>query len=277
MECTDDPVSPYFIQLLLLRLMFGSTKILPYTRPPFDIHTMSTVWKSGIMWSNSKGIDTIVDVVDQSKVLVLMHCRDTLKDKVICLKHRSSLLNCIRSVKQETCPAVETKEFFIEPEYIHHPLKSTYTEVLIFTEDVITTTSPEDHYICSACGHNVDINDVLFFDPYINLCTNLTSALCNPDTSEHAPSSEFLLALSHHFDGHYDLFVQLIKPSPTLLNDISKLQSPTERFVELFKLWLKRTGHTFKSLKELFDDISAFQISSALLPGMYEHACMWSI
>lgn len=267
MECTDGHLSPYFVQLLLLRLMFGSTIIKRLSSAPMDIHSMSTVWKSGIFWSNEEGVDTIVDVIDNSKVLVLMHCCDSLKDRLYCINHRSSLLNAIRGIKQEICSAVDTKEFFIEPNYIDHPIKPDYNQVLAAMEDVIKSISNECNYVYSNCHHKVDIRDIVFFDPYVHLCSTLSSALHNAELSEQAPSPEFLTALSNHLCTYFDLFIELIRPSPALLADIHELRSPFKKFMELLKIWLHRIGNTFKCLKDQLDKLTVFQID-AKLPGM---------
>ena len=266
MECNNGHLSAYFVHLLLLRLMFGSTKIKCLSPAPFDIHTMSTVWKSGILWSNEDGIDTIVDVIDQSKVLVLMHCHDNLRDKIFCLKHRSNLLNAIRDIKQETCPAVSTTEFLFEPKYIDHPIKPDYKQVLISVNEVIKSVSNQHSYVHTDCLHRVDPNDVLFFDPYIHLCSTLVAALCNPELSQEEPSQEFLNALSNHLHSFYELFVKLIKPSPMLLADIVQQQSLPRKFVGLLEIWLNRIGKTFKSLKDQFDGLTVFRVDSKL-PG----------
>ena len=261
MKCTDGHFSPSFIQVLLLRLMFGSTDIKLYD---LNIHSMSTIWKSGIMWSNTKGINTVVDVIENSTLLVLIQCnvrpQSRIKFLMHCLQHRSSLLRAIRTIKCELCPAVETEEFFIIPKYIHHPLKSTYPEVLIPLSDVLKSITNGDEYIySSSCDHDqVELKAILVFDPYSNLCNSLSKTISNPDNA-HKPRDEHLIALANHLSNYYDEFVEIISPSPTALVEVARMQSPVEKFQGLFERWLNRIGYNFEAIKKEFDKVSLFQ------------------
>ena len=263
MECANGHFSPSFVQILLLRLMFGSTKIKRLPKAPLDIHSMSTVWKSGILWSD-KGIQTIVDVVENSILLVLIHCNP--KDEVICLRHRSRLLQTVRCIKHEICPVVETKEFFITPKYIHHPLKLPCNDILVSLNDLIQSVSAGDRYVYSAGNDEIELEDILLFDPYRNLCDTLSAAIQNPANSHKAPSDEFLTALANHLYAYFDLFLKIVDTSPKLLEKIGEHLHRSEKFLCLFEIWLKRIGRSFGSIKNEFDFITVFELDSRL-PG----------
>ena len=260
MECTSGHFSPSFVQILLLRILFGSTHIRHLPQAPLDIHSMSTVWKSGILWSNTKGIDTVVDVIENSKLLVLIHCN--LKDMVHCLHHRSTLLQAIRCIKEEICSAVVTGEFFITPKYIHHPLKlDNANHILISLDDIITSVSEGHDYVYSASNDKVSLGDLLLFDPYIHLCESLSATIYSQANSDEEPSDNFLMALSCHLCEHFDLFLRIIRPAPVALEEIDQLPL-TEKFRRLFKLWLRRIGRTFKSIHNEFYRITVFKTDS---------------
>lgn len=274
MECTNGHFSADFVQLLLLRLMFGSTKIQHLAQAPLDLHTMSTVWKSGILWSNKQGIDTLVDVIEHSRVLVLMKCNRNLKDHVFCLQHRSSLLKAIRLIKQETSCAVQIKEFFVEPQYIHvcYPLKADYHHLLITMDEVLESVSKNFDYVISNGQHRVCIGEILFFDPFVHLCNTLSHSIQSAELSQQQPSQDFVLALANHLHSYFDLFVAVITPSPTLLDEIKQQQSSITKFEKLLQIALKRYGNNFESLKKMFNGMTVFQIELDS-PGQFLHAC----
>ena len=273
MKCTTGMhFSPSFVQILLLRLMFGSTQIKRLPQAPLDIHSVSTVWKSGILWSNTKGIDTVVDVIENSKLLVLIHCK--LKDTVHCLHHRSTLLQAIRCIKEEICPAVVTEEFFITPKYIHHPLKLDNADrILISLDDIITSVSEGHDYVYSASNDKVSLGDLLLFDPYIHLCDSLSAKIFSLANSNEEPNDKFLMALSCHLCEHFDLFLKIIRPAPIALEGIDQLRL-TEKFRRLFKLWLRRIGRTFESIHNEFCRITIFKTDTRP-PGIYMHYIIW--
>ena len=82
---------------------------------------MCTVWKTGIQWQNSYGIQAVVKVVDIT-VLVEVGCLERRED---CLHYRSKLIEAIVQVKQKSLGATEMREFLIEPEEL-----STETETI---------------------------------------------------------------------------------------------------------------------------------------------------
>ena len=274
MECTNGRFSADFVQLLLLRLMFGSTKIQRLAYAPLDLHTMSTVWKSGIVWSNEEGTDTLVDVIEHSKVPVRMQCKRSLKEKVFCLQHRSSLLNVIRLIKQETSCAVQTNELFIEPQYIHHPLKADYNQLLVAMDEVLKSVSKNLDYVISNCRHRVGIREILLFDPFVDLCNTLSHSIQSAELSQQTPSSEFITALANHLHLHFELFTVVISPSPAILNEIKQQESSTERFKMLLKTALKRYGNNFDSLKKMFNRMTIFQVDSESLGQFKSTGCL---
>ena len=262
MECdTRHHFNPYFVHILLLRLIFSQTEI---TKLDISLQSQSKIWKSGLTWLNCKGISTLVDVIDHFKVVVLIHCKDTVKDKVNSLQHRSELLKIIRSIRNEICPAVKVNEFLIDPDNIFYLLKSTYREDLVSFEEIVKRISQRADYAYSSCGKLIEIDALLFCDPYARLCAKLSSVIRNTEYSHSKPDQNFLLALSGHLNDYFEIFVQLIDPSKVHVEEIS---SHAKKLLELFKLLLRRKPNTFQTLKEEFDEITVFDVDSKL-PGM---------
>ena len=259
MECDishDHHFTPYFVHILLLRLIFSQTDIMQLD---ISFHSRSTIWKSGLTWLNTKGISTLVDVIDHgSKVVVLVHCKDAVKDKVNCLLHRSSLLKIIRRIKISICPAVEVKEFLMDPEHL-----SVRSEVVISIEDIMKQIMQGDENVFSSRGKLINLDSLLFCDPYIKLCAAITGIIQNAEYSQQQPDEEFLTALSGHLDDYFEVFIQLISPSKIHVEEIS---SHTKKFLKLFNLLLRRKRNPFQTLREEFDNITVFDVNSKL-PG----------
>ena len=256
MKCdTRHHFNPYFVQILLLRLIFTQTDIMK-----LDIsRSWSTIWKSGLTWLNCKGISTLVDVIDHSKVVVLVHCKDAVKDKVNCLLHRSSLLKIIRHIKINICPAVEVKEFLMDPENL-----SIGSEVVVSFEDIMMRISRGDENVLSSHGKLINFDSLLFCDPYIKLCAAMTGIIRSAEYSQLKIDEEFLTALSGHLDDYFEVFIQLISPSKIHVEEIS---SHAKKFLKLFNLLLRRKRNPFQTLREEFDNITVFDVNSKL-PGM---------
>ena len=71
-----------------------------------------TVWKTGIIWQNSCGVQAIVKVDDMA-ILVEVGCLEGKESD--CLHLRSKIIETILQVKQKTLGATEMREVLIEP------------------------------------------------------------------------------------------------------------------------------------------------------------------
>ena len=263
MECnTRHHFNPYFVHILLLWLIFSQTEI---TKLDISLQSQSKIWKSGLTWFSCEGISMLVDVIDLSKVVILIHCEDTVKDKVNSLQHRSELLKIIRSVRNEICPAVKVNEFLFDPDNIFYPLKSTYKEDLVSFEEIMKRISRKEDYARSSHGKPVKLDALLFCDPYSKLCVALSSMLHNVERSHSKPDQMVLLALSDHLNDYFDIFVQLINPSRVHLQQLS---SHANKLLELFTLLLRRKPNIIQTLRNEFEKITVFDVQSKL-PGAY--------
>ena len=259
MECsTSHHFNPNFVQILLLRLIFSQTECIKLDIISFQ--SRSTIWKSGLTWRNGKCISTLVDVIDHSKVVVLVHCKDTVKDKVNSLQHRSSLLKTIRCARNEVCPGVKVSEFLIDPQSICYPLKST---CMVSFEEITKRVSWREDCAYSSDGKPIEIDALLFCDPYTKLCVGLSSILYNVKFSRTKPNRKVLLALSGHLNDCFGIFVQLIDPAQVYLKELSP---DANKLLELFNLLLNNETNTFQTLRNELENITVFDVESKL-PG----------
>ncbi len=151
--------TPKFIQTLLLRFVFGKTKIT--IKPIFSrafkaIESVSSIWKSGLRWCDGYGVDTFVDVVDiESKVVVLMQCKPEHNEKVRLLKQRASIMNSIKELSKEICPAISTMQYFVHSSNVAQCLtaldssdeRPRIDEFLIPISDVYDAIGKKEPYI----------------------------------------------------------------------------------------------------------------------------------
>ena len=277
LECEEqeDFFNPQFIQVLLLRLAF--TYAAKPTRKKkrddcISVHDMAekrvcTVWKSGIHWLDRHGIETLVDVIDNDKILILMQCLNPLNIKLKCLKRRSSILSMILTTKKKLCPGPQITQYLLHPKSIQHPLPPL-SKLSYFTVDDIKSTIEESEatLLINDDGEGLEQNELLFFEPYACLCKTIVDGLYNSVSSdlEKVVPDDFLHHMCYHLLPCYDHIVELIKPTQSYVGS-SASNSPSEsidKLFQMFKKWQRRqpqkAGGTFVELCDLLNEVSLF-------------------
>ena len=109
---------PRFLHLLLLHLAYQYA--LPKTADN-PHHRRCTIWTNGILWSDVYGVQTLVEIVDNSQcVLLLMSCLNGLEHNMI--KLRKDVIKDILSHREDICPRLELQEFIIDPAQLDYPI-----------------------------------------------------------------------------------------------------------------------------------------------------------
>ena len=109
---------PRFLHVLLLHLAYQYA--LPKTADN-PHHRRCTIWTNGILWSDVYGVQTLVEIVDNSQcVLLLMSCLEGLEHNMITL--RREVIKDILSHQKDTCPRLELQEFIIDPSQLRYPI-----------------------------------------------------------------------------------------------------------------------------------------------------------
>ena len=184
-----------FLHVLLLRLAY--TFPLPGDKSYLQNQTGCTVWKNGISWENEEGIRTVVELIDNQRVLVLVSHR-TADRPVECNKHRSAVVRLVLDLQQQFCPNIETNEYLIARSL----LKNWMTDIefpcdndLFPIENVTKSMLLHKPYILS---RNNDISDdfqtrdVLKFEPYYQLSPSSVCELMDSSKADE-PVSRTLL------------------------------------------------------------------------------------
>ena len=110
-------LTPRFLHMLLLRLAF-SFALAPESSQQDEaspvLRRKCAIWKNGIQWLDQDGVETIVEVSEHNKlVLLLMSCPQG--EEMACIRLRSSLISKILETKKELCPGISTTELLIDP------------------------------------------------------------------------------------------------------------------------------------------------------------------
>ncbi len=104
-----------FLQTLLLRLSF--TFAVSKSANGICEQLECTLWKNGLRWLNLDGMETIVEVVEDRKaVLLLIRMKNDSVMKG--LRLRAAIIKKILDTKRECCLRIKTAESLINPSYL---------------------------------------------------------------------------------------------------------------------------------------------------------------
>ena len=172
---------PRFLHVLLLHLAYQYA--LPKTADN-PHHRQCTIWTNGILWSDVYGVQTLVEIVDNSQcVLLLMSCLEGLEHNMI--KLRKEVIKDILSHQKDTCPRLELQEFIIDPSQLDYPIDKPSSLTLYDIEHVALYVVMKKAFVISYKGDNViKISDLLLFE-HINPDTLSVFAGRNPEVSNH--------------------------------------------------------------------------------------------
>ena len=90
------------------------------------------------MWSSGYCVNTLVELVDDSKcVMLLMSGQEGLQHNMIPV--RRTIITDILSLLQECCPSLKPKEFVIDPSELRYPIDKPSNLVLYSVEDIASS------------------------------------------------------------------------------------------------------------------------------------------
>ena len=238
----------------------------PHESPEDDpvLRKRCSVWKSGIQWLSRTGIETIVQVREQTKVVaILMRCPKDKEVECECAELRSSVIGKILSIQQAFCPAVTPMmESLIHPEDVQYPLKGG-REMKIFSVNEIAQLVIENKpfAIESMQRGVIYMEDLLPFEPYFGLGVEVVKQLFSSGCEGKEVTEHFLLdGLASQTFKRLSMYKKMINPNEARYAELCE-QAPFNQVKQcyyLFHLWSKRGNATFKALRQLFDGHSIF-------------------
>ena len=155
---------PRFLHLLILHLAYQyalpKTANNPHNR-------RCTIWTNGILWSDDDGVKTLVEIVDNSRyVLLLMSCEQEFGHNMIKLRHK--VIKDILSHQKDKCPRLELQEFIIDPSQLDYPIDKPSTLTLYDIEHIASCVVRYKSFVVpyniNERRHSIKISDLLPYD-----------------------------------------------------------------------------------------------------------------
>ena len=158
--------SSRFVQVLLLRLAY-SLAFAPCTVVDRNLPRNIQVWKCGISWKSTSGIEVVVQVIDQKQVMVII--RGFKSSMTEFLRTRSAIIGKVLDAKQSLCPAVEVEEKFLHPESITtYPMDVATPPKAVRIDAVAQSVVEAGVAVVDDSRKMLELNSLLYFEPYAN-------------------------------------------------------------------------------------------------------------
>ena len=203
LQCSKEGqyLTPRFLHVLLLRLAF-SFALAHYSSQQDEaspvLRRRCAIWKNGIQWLSFNGVETIVEVSEQNKlVLILMSCPKG--EEMECVHQRSSLVSKVLETKEEFCSAISTTELLIDPSNLSNfPLPSSSELTLYRMSDVANTVRECKSFVIDTTGRKMmNVSTALHFEPYYGMHARLIDQLFDEDLANQEVDDSFLRDLAN--------------------------------------------------------------------------------
>ena len=199
LQCSKEGqyLTPRFLHMLLLRLAF-SFALAPDSSQQDEaspvLRRRCAIWKNGIQWLGQNGVETIVEVSEQNKlVLLLMSCPEG--EEMACVRLRSSLISKVLETKRELCSGISTTELLIDPTNLSsYPLPSS-SELTLYTmaDQVVNAVRECEPFAVDITGRkNLKLVKALHFEPYHGINKKLINQLFDKDLANQEVDDSFL-------------------------------------------------------------------------------------
>ena len=149
LQCTSkhDFFPPRYFHVLSLRLAYKMA--LPQENN--KLMRRCTFWKNGLYWSNSHGVGSLVEIVDESQcVLVMMSCEKGYSDNMVSL--RRDVIGEVMSVYKESCPSLEVKELVIDPKELAYPVNTPRERTVYSVKAMMSAIVKKEEFLVNATG-----------------------------------------------------------------------------------------------------------------------------
>ena len=161
-ECSReyDYFPPRFLHVLLLRLAFNFTLPACSTRKKKNVHLCSRrciMWKSGIHWWMNTDVECVVEVVKQSKGVMVM-IKSKREFDADCACTFSELVGKVLEAKQEFCHSLITKDYLIHPDDMSQDYIPSFKDLHLFDmNEVKKALTDNERTVVSAdeCGERI--------------------------------------------------------------------------------------------------------------------------
>ena len=183
--------TPRLLHILLLRIAFGfaiAKKCCGAQNKGMG-GRQCTVWKNGIRWLDLDGIETVVEMMEQNRAVVLL-MRGKIGSDLKCVSLRSRLVHLILDVKRKFCPNLRVTEYLLDPKELSNQSYPFATQTLdsfslYEMSTVVTSIVERKEWVCDAKGISLcNLTNLLYFEPYTNLGEQLLGKLFGEESKE---------------------------------------------------------------------------------------------
>ena len=259
-------LSPHFLQVLFLRLAYSlafvASEKISSDSDESVLERNCYVWKGGICWSDTLGLEIFVEIVDQKSVIVLTRSLKEIESQTRLTFVRSQIIKRVLDTKKEFCPKVTVKESFLHPENaISYPLD--LANVKIITMKKVAQAVVEGKLgVLDNDNQMVNLKGgLLCHEPYLGFERSILDELFKED--DRAPVEDgFLFEIAKCMHKNTDYIIELFKTCPIRLANLMDRAPPGDvhRLVRVFQLWREEMGAeaTRYNLCKQLDQFSVF-------------------
>ena len=269
--CPEQFFDSRFLQVLLLRLAFSFALVKSSeesTKHHPAIQRKCSLWKNGIFWGNRYGVETLVEVLPNSKTVVLLM---RYSSRTVYLSQMMNLLSSvIRMVLlcvQEFCPRVKISESLIDlTEVVNYPLKPL-SALTHFTIQAVASAAVESWHgqpisVVSSTGITRPLQHLLTFEPFAELNKQIIQVLHSEQSSRKIISDQFVLTLlrcisASKYANFFDEIFRDISDPSNIADQRCSVHDNTKLFQGLYE-WKKRCEVTYQCLREKMGQYSIF-------------------
>ena len=176
-RCTHpfDHFPPRFLHVLLLRLVFRFTLSAPSqiiasltSASPEHSHfkRCCTLWKTGVHWLMTEGVECMVELVDGSKgVVIITKSEEDLAEN--CVNVFNKIFSCVMEAKEEFCHAIRPDFFLLDSTNESNYLNEDHLFALSDVETALAHPEGND-WILSVSRNRPMKSSKLFFANKLN-------------------------------------------------------------------------------------------------------------
>ena len=262
---------PRFVQVLLLRLAFSLAFRKPSSTDIPSLQRKCSIWKNGIYWGDRYGTETLVEIAEQNRVVILMRCPEV---KTECLQLRSLLIQKVLAAAREFCSKMSTMESFINPsDTTQYPLKPISQLTFYDITEVATAVATGVPSVVHDTGTPVSLDSLLSFEPYTDLEEVILRELFNEEHPKYREelSDVFISNIAERIAKRKEVFKALFKPKAAqLAMRMSKaaIVSDECEITQILNMWKDQTDGTYQCLREKLDQLSVFAGRNPLVSCM---------
>ena len=259
----DDFFDARFLHVLILRLAL-SLGLAPVVDPDIPaLQHQCSVWKTGVHWNTPQGAEVLVEVVNKKSVVVLV------QDHKLSFKQlqlQSKIIQKVLETAEQFCPSIKPEELILlSPSDVGYPLTNPQSKALFSIKSLAKSVVKREPFIVSTNGaKQLPVSN---HEVYANLGQNILQSLFNENDPVHTKriSDRFLSAVSSSWSRNPQL-VDIICSAITPNDDVtSQTVAEVKKMEAVLKSWRDGSDGTYKSLRQILDQISVFAGKSPLV------------